>query len=172
MTSRKLVLVGAVLAVGAACGGKVGSIEGDGGGTHGGDAAMGGPGDSSPPPGDDEMEASLPPTVTCTGESGGGSSSSSGSGPVCSLQLTESCSDGTNYSVTCSCPVATCNCSESSPNSGSSGSGIPFGGCPGCGDPNERTCLPRSPCHRNLSRPTQANQPYVHERRGTHAAST
>jgi hypothetical protein len=148
MTSRNLVMVGALVSLAVACGGKVGSIEGDGGSTHGDDASGGpdgpsvGPGnpiplDASPTPGDDETDAS-PSSVFCTqGPGSGGGGSSSGSGPVCSLQLTETCSDGTSYAVICSCPVGTCNCTESAANSGSSGSGIPFGGCPGCGDPDQ-----------------------------------
>ena len=74
-----------------------------------------------------EDSGSVGPGVTCslgtTGVSGGGGS--------CEVKSVETCSNGTTYAVECSCPAATCICSESSGQGGSSGGGIPFTGCTG-----------------------------------------
>lgn len=66
--------------------------------------------------------------------SGSGGSGSSGgstdSGPTCTVQEAESCSDGNSYNVTCTCPDAVCFCSESfGQGGGSSSGGMSFQGC-------------------------------------------
>jgi hypothetical protein len=49
---------------------------------------------------------------------------------ICEVGIAETCSDGTTYGVKCSCPAATCFCTESSANSGGSGGPVPFAaGC-------------------------------------------
>jgi hypothetical protein len=68
---------------------------------------------------------SVGPRVACSL----GTSGVQGGGGSCEVHSTESCSDGKTYDVACSCPAATCACSESSGQSGSSGGGIPFSGC-------------------------------------------
>jgi len=79
-----------------------------------------------------EVEAGTPPPpsppVTCTSEGGGRLAAVDGG---CGGAFTaESCSDGTQYYVQCTCPGATCTCSEQSgQGGGSSGGGVPFGGC-------------------------------------------
>jgi hypothetical protein len=74
-----------------------------------------------------EAGRSVMPGVTCslgtTGVAGGGGS--------CEVKSSETCSDGMTYAAECSCPAATCSCSESSGQGGSSGGGIPFTGCTG-----------------------------------------
>jgi hypothetical protein len=70
--------------------------------------------------------------VLCKQGPNGGSSG--GDAGVCGLKTSESCSDGTTYTAACTCPDATCTCSLSSGNGGSSSGGAPFKGCPaGCG---------------------------------------
>jgi hypothetical protein len=62
------------------------------------------------------------------------SGSSGGDAGVCSLQASESCSDGTTYSAYCTCPDAICTCTQQSRNGGSSSGGNQFQGCAeGCG---------------------------------------
>jgi hypothetical protein len=61
----------------------------------------------------------------------GGGSGSGGSGDAaasCDFGSSETCSNGTTYSVKCSCPAAMCFCSEQFGNGGSTG-GAPFMGC-------------------------------------------
>jgi hypothetical protein len=75
------------------------------------------------------IEAGVGPV--CKQEMAGGStgSSSGSAGPSCMLQAFESCSDGTTYNVSCSCPQATCTCTQAGPSGGSSGGPYPFSGC-------------------------------------------
>jgi hypothetical protein len=65
--------------------------------------------------------------VLCKQMFGGGSIG--GDAGTCSVQVSESCSDGTNYGVTCTCPGAACTCSEMSAHSAASFPGAPFKGC-------------------------------------------
>jgi hypothetical protein len=79
------------------------------------------------------IEAGVGPVCKQTSLSG---SSSGSDGGTCSVQAIESCSDGTTYSVSCSCPDATCACTQSGQSSGSSGGPFPFSGCANNCDPN------------------------------------
>ncbi len=54
-------------------------------------------------------------------------------GPSCDVQASEQCTDGTTYTIDCSCVTATCACSESAANGGGSSGGQPFF-CPSGGD--------------------------------------
>jgi hypothetical protein len=70
-----------------------------------------------------------------------GSSCMAGSGTVsvgsngsCSVSLSETCG-GTSYSVSCSCPAATCSCTEMSSGTGGGSTGLSYDGCAStCGD--------------------------------------
>jgi hypothetical protein len=71
-----------------------------------------------------------PGTVTCKGSPSTAGGSSSG----CNVGAAEECSDGSYYAVSCSCPAATCQCSETfsggnGGGGGSSGGNIPYSGC-------------------------------------------
>jgi hypothetical protein len=79
------------------------------------------------------IEAGVAPV--CKQTMAGGSSGGPDGGP-CTVEANESCSDGTTYNVTCSCPAATCACTQSGPNGGSSGGPFPFSGCADSCGPN------------------------------------
>ena len=66
--------------------------------------------------GDDETNP-----VTCNPVGGGGSG-----GTSCETLDSETCSNGANYGISCTCPDGTCVCS------GSSGGPVRFAGCPSC----------------------------------------
>ena len=72
-------------------------------------------------------DASVGPV--CKQTMGGGSSGGLDGGQPCTVEASESCSDGTTYSATCSCPEATCYCTQSGTSGGSSGGPYPFSGC-------------------------------------------
>jgi hypothetical protein len=132
-----LTLLAATLAL--ACGGEVAGIDPDAGASSD---------DESAPPSHDASSKDAPskdtsapdvppfvgqdtgaavPKITCT--LGGSGGSGSVGGGTCNIQASETCSDGMTYTTNCSCPAATCFCSESSANGGSSSGGIPFSGC-------------------------------------------
>ena len=128
-----------------ACGGKTdgSGTEADGGtSTHDGSSsgadAPSSAFDSAGPEGSLLFnDASSPPLVVCNqGPSGG-----SGGGGSCEIQLTENCSDGSQYSVDCQCQagsaMGTCSCAETNGMSGGSSGGSSFGGCPVCPPPGE-----------------------------------
>jgi hypothetical protein len=134
LSSKRLFLI-AVFA--CACGGKTSGESGDAGGTPhdgspGGPDVMGDDIDASRPPVDAQVvdavvvqpDAGL---VTCNPGGGGGS----GGPNSCSIMVTESCSDGNNYQVTCECPASKCQCS------GSSGGVVLLTTCPQCPSPDE-----------------------------------
>jgi hypothetical protein len=70
--------------------------------------------------------------VTDGGFDGGscvpGTSSISTSGGSCSVMVSETCG-GTTYQASCSCPAATCSCSEMTGGSGSGTTGLHYSGC-------------------------------------------
>jgi hypothetical protein len=132
MTPASLRTLTAVLvACASACGGEVTGTGADGGSlvpkANGGDGAApsSDAASATDSPGIDAPTVTSEAGVTCTGGPGGGS----GGGGSCQLQVSETCSDGTTYSVSCSCPEATCSCTQTSAQSGSSGGGLPFSGC-------------------------------------------
>jgi hypothetical protein len=55
--------------------------------------------------------------------------SGSTDGGACTFSTSESCNNGTTYSVTCTCPDSTCSCSQMGMNNSGSGGGAPFAGC-------------------------------------------
>jgi hypothetical protein len=144
MISRAPLILFAVVAL--ACGGKVDGGDTGDGGTHGsssgGTGSSGGSDSGASSGGSDAASGVDSPfvgptpdagtTIVCQQQGGGGS----GGQGSCDAQETETCSDGMTYTVDCSCPNATCTCSESGANGGSSGGGIPFGTCPSCPDPD------------------------------------
>ena len=83
-------------------------ITGDDGGKDVGASSDGPSSSDSAVPHEDANSGE--PGVACslgtTGVAGGGGS--------CKVNSSETCSDGTTYAVECSCPTATCSCSESS----------------------------------------------------------
>jgi hypothetical protein len=85
----------------------------------------GGPGD--PPECGISVHADAGVVCMQTGGGGGGSPD----GGSCDLESTAKCSDGTTYDVKCSCPAATCFCSETfgQGGGGSSSGGTMFAGC-------------------------------------------
>ena len=101
--------------------GDEGDEDDDGGPSAGAswsDSALGGEGG--------EDAGSLAPGVTC---SLGTSGVQGGRDIPCEVETTETCSDGVTYDVTCTCRSATCKCSQSSGQGGSSGGSAPFIGC-------------------------------------------
>ncbi len=127
------------LAVGAllsACGGEIASIEADGGGpgsdastpsSSGVDASGLRTFDSSggapfPTPAPPPSSSVGDPTCVGAGSSGGGSSG------ACNFIDNETCG-GMTYTVQCSCPSATCYCSQYGGSGGSSSGPVPFAGC-------------------------------------------
>jgi hypothetical protein len=143
MTPRILVALGCAAAL--ACGGKT---DGTGTETDGGTSSHDGSssGADSPSSGFDSAgfpdiglvgETSGPTGIICKQGPSGGSSS----GGACEIQMTESCSDGSMYSVDCQCPggamTGSCSCSETHTMGGGSGGGSPFTGCPICPGPAE-----------------------------------
>jgi hypothetical protein len=79
----------------------------------------------------DPAECFGPPTIdagvlVCKQGPGSGWFGSNGCN---SVQTNESCSDGTTYNATCTCPDAVCTCNQSGPSGGSSSGGHPFSGC-------------------------------------------
>jgi hypothetical protein len=120
--------VTAASAVNLACGG---SVEGSAGGggtasdSGGGASADAGSGFSASS-GDGSQSGSSQPGnsgVTCTSKAGGTT------GAECHVTATESCTDGSNYDVECSCTTGICTCLEST-NSGGSSSGASSFDCP------------------------------------------
>jgi|HubBroStandDraft_6_1064221.scaffolds.fasta_scaffold691321_2 hypothetical protein len=81
-----------------------------------------------------QQDAGLPgPGVTCSL----GTSGVQGDVGSCDVESAETCSDGMTYDVVCSCPAATCTCSQSSAQSGPSGGDARFIGCTArCGAPS------------------------------------
>ena len=143
MTPKILLALGGVLLL--ACGGKT---DGTGTETDGGNAGHDGSssGADSPSSGFDSAgfpdiglvgETSGPTGIVCNQGPSAGSSSSGG----CEIQMTENCSDGSQYSVDCQCQagsaMGTCSCAETNGMSGGSGGGTSFGGCPVCPPPGE-----------------------------------
>ncbi len=130
MRTTSLWMLGAVALL--ACGGKTDGSDGDGGspgadGGAGSDAASG----ADSPLGHKEASTGYdagPLPVVCDMGPGSGSGGQGG----CDINVSESCSDGTTYQVSCSCPSAACSCMETSGMSGSGGDGIPYTGCPSC----------------------------------------
>ena len=108
----------------AACGGKIDT--GDDGGTTGVD---GGGGSDAAKAKDVQpgMDVISPPTQ-CSPITGGTSVSSDGS---CTTTATWTCG-ATTYDVKCSCPDATCTCSQESGGMGAGTSVKAAGVCPGC----------------------------------------
>jgi hypothetical protein len=93
----------------------------------------GGPDDVAFGPGGDESTSSTdgPTTtveagVTC---SPGTSSGSGGSGGSCTTSVSETCSNGFSYKVSCSCPKAKCDCASMSGSSGGGAVGVSYAGC-------------------------------------------
>jgi hypothetical protein len=71
-------------------------------------------------------DAEIDARVTCipgTSVGGGGSNGS------CTTMMSETCSDGTTYTVDCSCPRATCNCSREMGSTGEGTLGAHYEGC-------------------------------------------
>jgi hypothetical protein len=112
-------------------GGGVG--EGEGGSSSSGG---GGP-DGRPPPGEDSSVDApittfdspvnmLDASVACfPGMSSGGG----GSNGYCSTSLSEKCTDGIVYEVSCTCPAATCDCTAMGSGTGMGEVGVAYGGC-------------------------------------------
>jgi hypothetical protein len=76
--------------------------------------------------------------VTDGGFEGGscaaGPGSVTSSGGSCSVMVSEKCG-GTTYQASCSCPAATCSCSQMSGGTGSGTTGLHYSGCSSsCGD--------------------------------------
>jgi hypothetical protein len=75
------------------------------------------------------------PLVVCTlnpGSSAGTGDGTDGSPPPCQTSVSETCSDGNTYYVTCQCPSATCACFMTSATGGSGSSVVTYPGCPSC----------------------------------------
>jgi hypothetical protein len=130
MRTAMLWVLGAVALL--ACGGKTEGSEGDGGspgpdGSAGSDSASGADSPVFHKEASTGFDAGPPPIVCEMGPGSGSGGQSS-----CSVQASETCSDGTTYQVDCSCPSGTCTCMQTSGMSGSGGDGIPFSGCPSC----------------------------------------
>jgi hypothetical protein len=132
--ARLLGLLALTPGLALACGGQV-SVSDNDAATASNDAATGGndgatgnndsaAGSSSGADGSPSTDAPAQ-TAGCTAGPGKYQTTSGG----CEIEITESCSGGTSYGVTCSCPAATCTCSESSGMSGGSGGRVAFSGC-------------------------------------------
>jgi len=147
MDSRSLAWVALLATAPAlvfACGGKTGG-EGDGGpgsssssgGSSGGSSGSGSGGVSSSSSGGEPVDATpfidSPAPIVCMSMGGGGSSGGlpDGGTPPCEAFESETCSDGTSYSVDCQCPQGTCTCTAMATNGGSGGS-VMYPGCPSC----------------------------------------
>jgi hypothetical protein len=118
------------------CGGQVAGINADAGspvstenpGNPAFDASSPGtPASPGNPGSTPDASTTTTPGVTC--KQGPGTSGGSSGGGSCSLSLSESCTDGTTYNVSCTCPGGSCSCSEFSPQGGGSGGGGTFAGC-------------------------------------------
>ncbi len=142
MNYRSLALVLlCVPAIGFACGGKTGGAGADGGpgssSSSGGGSGSGSGGGSGSSSGGESVDAapfvdSSAPIVCMVNEMGGSSGGTPDGGvPPCEAVESETCSDGTTYSVDCQCPQGTCTCTATSSNGGSGGSGM-YAGCPNC----------------------------------------
>ena len=141
MTPRILFALG--FAAVLACGGKT---DGTGTETDGGPSGHDGSSSGADAPSSGLDSAGLP-DIGFVGETSGptgiicnqGPSGGSSSGGACEIQLTENCSDGSQYSVDCQCtagsPTGTCSCAETDGMGGGSGGGNSFPGCPICPDP-------------------------------------
>lgn len=128
-----------------ACGGRT---EGSGTVTDGGTSSHDGS-SSGADAGSSGSDAAGLPDLGLVGETSGptgiickqGPSGGSGGGGSCEIQMTETCSDGSQYSVDCQCQagsaMGTCSCAETNGMSGGSSGGSSFGGCPVCPPPGE-----------------------------------
>jgi hypothetical protein len=83
-----------------------------------------GPNEASPTEASPPEDGGRAP-VTCLG---GPSSGGGGSDGSCEISASETCSDGTTYTMQCNCPQAMCSCTQMSATIGSS-STIPYDGC-------------------------------------------
>jgi hypothetical protein len=135
--------VAALLGCVVGCGGQfAGGATDDAGNAsrgNGGNPGAGGTGPSvigveppdgaSPSSNDAQASPGQPPGsgITCTSLTSTGTN-----GANCQVQASQRCSDGTTYTIACSCATGRCSCSESASNSGSSG-GANFS-CPPSGD--------------------------------------
>jgi hypothetical protein len=132
----------------AACGGRTigggsqGSSRGSGSSSGGQSTGSGSEGASG---GGAEMDAEsfadasgiisidAPSSVTCEFQGGEATTTN-----PCTLTVSEHCSDGVGYRVSCACPDATCSCTRIDPNSGGGTfyTGALYDGCPNCRDTN------------------------------------
>jgi hypothetical protein len=130
----------------SACGGRtLGGGDGDGGGSSsssGGGGSTGTPegrGDASAPnavdagtPSPDAGGGTVIPAVTCSEVGSGGGGGGGGGGPTsCTVDGSETCSDGNRYTVSCGCPAGECFCTLTS-GMGGSGGAVPYNGCAAC----------------------------------------
>jgi hypothetical protein len=156
MDYRSLTLLVSCVAVPAlafACGGKTGNGGNDGGpGSSSSSGGMSGSSSgfvsgsssgvvSSSTSGGEPVDATpvidSPAPIVCMSNGMGGSSggTTDGGPPPCETSESETCSDGTTYSVDCQCPQGTCTCTVMSANGGSGGS-VMYPGCPSCSADN------------------------------------
>lgn len=107
-----------------------GNVAGDasGDGTVGQDAAEAGSADDG---GADDALGDSPPPVQCSIT---GWSELTGS-QTCHQTVTETCDDGNAYTVSCTCPAATCSCARGPGDAGRIFATTPYAGCPtACAD--------------------------------------
>lgn len=79
---------------------------------------------------EDALGDSAPPPIRCNIT---GWSDFTGSQP-CQQSVTETCDDGNEYTVSCSCPAATCSCVRGARDAGRIFATTPYDGCPTCAD--------------------------------------
>ncbi|HEX8793577.1 MAG TPA: hypothetical protein VF765_21690 [Polyangiaceae bacterium] len=113
---------------GSSSGGVSSSSSGSGSGSSSGGISSSSSGSSS---GGEPLDATPVDDTSILYCKSNGAGGSGGPGS-CDISDSETCTDGTTYSVDCQCPQATCTCTATSANGGSSGGGFSYSGCPGC----------------------------------------
>lgn len=135
-----------------ACGGEqigngtpyeAGAEGGVGEGSSSSSSSSGGGPDGRPPPGEDSsvdapittFDSPVNMIDASVGCFPGVSSGGGGSNGSCFTMLSEKCTDGIAYQVSCTCPAATCDCTAMGGGTSMGEVGVTYGGCgASCGD--------------------------------------